>query len=407
MTKQPRCFERFAKEGRTEEQLHRIHLLRSCITLAKPILKDVDVSTPSLFAAALISLVSVAAANAQSLDERLDRWRENHSVQGIAVAIVGPEYSALAASGVRDETGTPIETSDRFSIASVSKTFTAAAITAMVADDQFQSTDSAAALSALPIAADISVADLLRHESGLPEYLGGALDFGYFLAQNAEGREAWSGDEIQTYASSVDASGDRSFAYSNSSYVVLGAIIEQQTGMPLDEALQQLVFTPNGLDSAALMGPDTQSPEALGRSDMLEGIIGTPHLDARLNRQLATAGNAAGGVAIDISDLARWGQVWFTQAQAYEPPAGGSAFGLDADRIAVGPGGYEVRYETRIARVHGGDGLGLSALLLHDVASSTTIAIAINDDRVRSLGFGQDGFLDSLAFELLDEIEDR
>lgn len=76
-------------------------------------------------------------------------------------------------------------------------------------------------------------------------------------------------------------------------------------------------------------------------------------------------------------------------------------------RISVGPGGYEVRYETRIARVHGGDGLGLSALLLHDVASSTTIAIGINDDRVRSLDFGQDGFLDSLAFELLDGIEDR
>jgi CubicO group peptidase (beta-lactamase class C family) len=365
-------------------------------------LKDVDVSTRLLFTAALISLVSVAGATAQSLDEHLDSWRESHSVQGVAVAIVGPEYSAVAVSGVRNEAGAPIETSDRFSVASVSKTFTAAAITSLIEAGQIRASDSAAILSHLPIAADISVADLLRHESGLPEYLGGALDFGYFLAQNAEGREAWSGEEIQTYASAATASEDRSFAYSNSNYVVLGAILEHQTGLALGDALDQLVFAPNDLDSVALMGPNTPSPEALGRSDMLEGIIGTPYLDARLNRQLATAGNAAGGIAINISDLAHWGQTWFSQSHTYTAPAGDTAFGLEADRIFVGPGGYEISYETRIARVHGGDGLGLSALLLHDIASSTTIAIAINDDRVRSLGFGADGFLDSLAFELLD-----
>ena len=361
----------------------------------------------SLFLPLLGSLSLFSVACAEDTDSRLAAWRAETGVQGVAVAIYDGRHSASAVSGDRSEGGAALQPGDSFSIASVSKTFTAAAILVLADQGRFDLSDSAAALSGLDLPASITVDQLLRHASGLPEYMGGALSFEVFLGQHAEGREAWSVEDVRQFAIASAPADAPDFQYSNANYVILGAIVEHETGLPLAQALDALVFQPEGLSSARLIRTGEDDPQALGHSAALASMLGSAQLDARLNRELATAGDAAGGVAINAADLAHWAHDYFSGAFVagleFEAPLGGEAFGLTSDQIGVGAGSYQVSYGNQTLVLHGGDGLGLTALAAYDPATGRAIAILVNDDTVHALGFGDDGYLDALALELLAE----
>lgn len=364
-----------------------------------------------LFRLLLASMMLASCAHNETASEaftsRVAAWRTNAEVQGVAVAIFDGDKIEVAVDGLRMMGGDVIEPDDSFSVASVSKSFTAAGILHLVELGAIQLGDSAASRSGLDIPGDITIAHLLRHEAGLPEYMGGALSFEAFLSEHADGREAWSPEEIREFAISAGRSSEPKFSYSNAHYVVLGAIIEKQSGKPLASALNALVFVPAGLTSPRLVKTDADDPDALGYSANLAAAVGSPQLDRRLARELATSGDAAGGIAINASDLAHWAASYFSgnfvAGVSFAAPNGGEAFGLASDRIGVGPGVYEVAYGDRILRVHGGDGLGVTALAVYDPASGRSVAILVNDEKVRSLGFGKPGFLDEFAIELLDE----
>jgi D-alanyl-D-alanine carboxypeptidase len=359
----------------------------------------------TIILAVLLLTITCETSRANDLQDRVTQWQIDNAVQGVAVALYQDGQVSEVVSGRRTEAGEMLEIGDTFSAASITKTFTAAAIMALVEQERFDLDDSALQLSGLEIPEDISIDQLLRHESGLPEYMGGALEFGHFLTEHAEGREAWSTEEIRQYAIAGDVVAVPGFSYSNANYVVLGAVIETVTGQRLDSALQTLVFDPLELASVSLTTSSSDTPDAIGRSTMLVDVTGSAQIDARLNRELATAGNAAGGIITNATDLVRWGHHWFIGKFSLEitwaPPLGGTAFGLGADRISVSPGGFEISYGQHLLRVHGGDSLGVSALLAHDPDTGSTVAILVNDEIVRSLGFGEPGYLDALAVELL------
>jgi D-alanyl-D-alanine carboxypeptidase len=359
----------------------------------------------TIFQIVLLLTATCDTCWADKLQDRVTQWQIDNGVQGVAVAIYRDGQVSEAVSGLRTQAGEPLEIADTFSAASITKTFTAGAIMALVDQKRLDLDDSASQLSGLNIPADISIDQLLRHESGLPEYMGGALEFAHFLSEHTEGREAWSTKEIRQYAIAGDVEPVPRFSYSNANYVVLGAVIENVTGQRLDLALRTLVFAPLELASVSFTTGSSDTPDAMGRSAMLVDITGSAQLDARLSRELATAGNAAGGIVTNASDLALWGHRWysgdFSSETTWAAPLGGKAFGLAADRISVGPGGFEITYGQHLLRVHGGDGLGVSALLAHDPITGSTVAILVNDEILRSLGFGEPGYLDNLALELL------
>jgi D-alanyl-D-alanine carboxypeptidase len=367
--------------------------------------KDPSMRIRNLLLPLLGSLSLFSVACAENLDSRLNAWRQESGVQGVAVAIYDGDHVASAVSGVRSEGGLALEPGDSFSIASVSKTFTAAAILVLVDQGRFELSDSAAALSGLDLPASITVDQLLHHASGLPEYMGGALSFEVFLGQHAEGRETWAVEDVRDFAVGAAPADETSFQYSNTNYVVLGAIVERATGLPMAEALDALIFQPEALSTARLIRTAQDDPEALGHSAALASMLGSAQLDARLNRELATAGDAAGGVAINAADLAHWAHDYFSgtfvAGLEFQSPLGGEAFGVTGDAIGVGPGSYQVSYGDQTLRLHGGDGLGITALAAYDPSTGRAIAILVNDDTVHALGFGESGYLDALARELL------
>ncbi|SMF67265.1 CubicO group peptidase, beta-lactamase class C family [Azospirillum oryzae] len=97
----------------------------------------------------------------------------------------------------------------------------------------------------------VSVAQILTHRAGLPDY-GGRTDY---HAAVAAGAESWSGDEFLARCGVARGDGPPvgSFAYSNIGYLLIGRLLERAGGAPLAEMLAREVFGPLGLSSASLL----------------------------------------------------------------------------------------------------------------------------------------------------------
>ncbi len=97
----------------------------------------------------------------------------------------------------------------------------------------------------------VSVAQILTHSAGLPDY-GGRADY---HAAVAAGVEPWSGDEFLARCGVAQGEGPPvgSFAYSNIGYLLIGRLLERAGGAPLAELLAREVFAPLGLSSASLL----------------------------------------------------------------------------------------------------------------------------------------------------------
>jgi len=94
----------------------------------------------------------------------------------------------------------------------------------------------------------VTVAQILTHRAGLPDY-GGQSDY---HAAVAAGAAPWSGDEFLARIG-LEGPPVGSFAYSNIGYLLIGRLLERAGGAPLAEVLGREVFTPLGLTDASLL----------------------------------------------------------------------------------------------------------------------------------------------------------
>ncbi|NKF24655.1 serine hydrolase domain-containing protein [Solimonas marina] len=105
-------------------------------------------------------------------------------------------------------------------------------------------------LSAPVDGARYNLAQLLRHEAGLPDYGGVAA---YHEAVDA-GRPPWPVKRLLTVLDVDrlrDAPGE-GWAYSNVGYLIVAQLIERACGRPLHDALHEWAFDPAGLTTARL-----------------------------------------------------------------------------------------------------------------------------------------------------------
>ena len=144
----------------------------------------------------------------------------------------------------------------RFNIGSAGKMFTAVAIARLV--------DRGAVLLDAPISryltdmkppfADITIAELLNHTSGLGDYF------------NPENKQVIDAATTATDLLPLALATPPAFApgtkraYSNSGYVVLGAIIEKVSAMPYAEYIQRAILDPLGMTHTRMEARDGAEP---------------------------------------------------------------------------------------------------------------------------------------------------
>ncbi len=112
---------------------------------------------------------------------------------------------------------------------------------------------------------DVTVRELLDHTSGLPKVRNS-----WFTG------EGTCRDYVPSLLTSPPQSHRGTWVYSNGNYCLLGLVVEQRTGLPLDQALQQLVFDPVGargvhLTYGGLVSGDLPHAEGVERLSRLGG----------------------------------------------------------------------------------------------------------------------------------------
>lgn len=193
----------------------------------------------------------------------------------------------------------------RFHLASLSKLFTVIAVLQLVEDGRLQLSDPIATLLPgypnLETAQQITVAHLLTHSAGL----GNLFERPSFDAQRDYERHA---DLLRTFAHEelAFAPGAQS-SYSNEGFIVLGAIVEQLSGLTFAEYVEQRVFEPAGMIATGFYALDEVVPNrAVGYRLRGDDPFGVAPRRAFWFTGGGVRGNAAGGAYATADDLLRF-----------------------------------------------------------------------------------------------------
>jgi len=188
----------------------------------------------------------------------------------------------------------------RFGFASLGKMFTAVAIARLVERGALHYDDLAADYVPdwlPPEANGVTIAQLLTHTSGLGDYLDDiTADRSHAYDRLEDYREIARRDPPAFTPGSA-------FGYSNTGYVVLGAVIQKVTGSAWDEFLASDVFRPAGMTATSGRRPPT------GTAGLATGYLRRDRAWIANDSLLAGRGTPAGGGASTAEDLARFGNV--------------------------------------------------------------------------------------------------
>jgi D-alanyl-D-alanine carboxypeptidase len=198
----------------------------------------------------------------------------------------------------------PLRPTDRFRLGSVTKTYIAAVVLQLVAEQRLRLRDTVQHWlpGLVPGGARITVQELLLHRSGLRDYWGDRRFFAPYrtghLAYHYTPRQLV---RIATSHRPHFAPGTR-FAYTNTGYIVLGLIVEAVTGRPLGVELRDRIFRPLHLTSTSF-GRGTPRD---GRSAHGYILIGRRLRDARaMDLSYDWASGAIVSTAADVADFYR------------------------------------------------------------------------------------------------------
>jgi CubicO group peptidase (beta-lactamase class C family) len=260
---------------------------------------------------------AVTARLKAALDARLERLRARYGMPGISASIVFPDGSVWqGTAGLADVAAArPVTDDTAFSVASVSKTFTAALILALI-DDGRLSLDSTARsiLPRLRINRAITVRQLLDHTSGLRDFFYGAnIDHALLVRPG----RVWDAARSLRYLGRPYSKPGRSWHYSNTNYLILGMLAEAVGGAPVADQLRERFFGPLGLDRTfyqaveSPLGPVARGYRFVGTGRDLPAIDLSDRSDTVPFTSVVTAAGAAGSIATDAIDLARWAQALY------------------------------------------------------------------------------------------------
>ena len=257
------------------------------------------------------SAVSLAQEKSAKIDELLKRFNEFGQFNGtVLVAENGRVIFKKGYGYANLEWKIPNDIDTKFRLASVTKQFTAAVILRLV--DQGKIKLDGKLTDYLPdyrkdTGDRVTIHQLLNHTSGIPSYTDQP---GFF--QNDSRDNYTVADFVKKFASGdLQFEPGSKFAYNNSAYFILGAIIEKVTGKSYADAMKEHIFAPLGMNNS---GYDLASPiipkRATGYQRGGNGYVNAPYLDMWLPY-------AAGSLYSTVEDLYLWDQALYGDKVAF------------------------------------------------------------------------------------------
>lgn len=292
-----------------------------------------------LFGLVMIAFTSMAFSQdkAKQIDELMRRYVDNGQFNGTVLVADNGKVIFKKGYGLANmEWNIPNAPDTKFRLGSLTKQFTSMLIMQLVEQGKLRLegkiTDY---LTDYPKAAGdkITLHHLLTHTSGIPNY-SDLPDY-----RTYERNRFKPADFIKKFSElPLTFEPGSAFAYSNSGYVLLGAIIEKVTGKPYEKVLRENIFTPlqmlnTGYDMSYKILPNRAS----GHQRWNLVYENAPYMDMSIPY-------AAGALYSTVEDLALWDQALYTdkllsassKAILFTPYKNGYAYGWGVGKKQVG-----------------------------------------------------------------------
>jgi CubicO group peptidase (beta-lactamase class C family) len=336
----------------------------------------------AVMAALFLLPVSCAKTKGPEFAAAMDAFCVEHHFNGSILVAEGGKIIFSGGYGYADtETGLRNGVGTAFKIASITKQFTAACALLLRERGLLDLDDPVSKfLDDYPNGEDLRIVHLLSHTSGIAEYSNVA-----FLGR---ANRPFTPEELIKYFKDkpLRFPPGTQLEYSNSNYILLGAIIERVSLMPYGAFLQENIFTPLGMRKSSYGMMQDQAVSYL-RLNGRESTPGFP-LDA-------SATYASGGVVSTVEDLFKWDRSLYGEALLkresidlmFKSPYAFSDYGL----------GWRIEKPGRRPIVqHSGSINGGASHIYRDTRRERTIIILSNV---------QDADLTSLRAKVLEELD--
>ena len=174
---------------------------------------------------------------------------------GVVLLLQNQHARFVEAAGTADKTlGTPMPTDHPLRIASISKLYTAAVIHSLIEEGRLQLESKITqlfppgVLDGLHNGPEITVRDLLLHQSGIPDYS----DARHYLFGDWESEPLTLARTlpVSNRGDPGGAAGER-FDYSSMGYILLGEVAQQVSGEPLGVLIERYITQPLGLSQTS------------------------------------------------------------------------------------------------------------------------------------------------------------
>lgn len=332
-----------------------------------------------------------ASPREKQFDTYMQTCAQLKKISGAVLVARGEEVLFSQAYGMASyELGVPNTPDTIFQLGSLTKPFTATAILQLQDAGSLRVTDPlATSMPDYPHGSEIRLHHLLSNTSGIADYLL-VPEFHQFM-----GRQTTVGELIASFRDRPleFAPGER-FSYSNSNWVLLGAIVEQLAGQSYNAFLQKRQFQPLGL---AHTGYEEINSLVKGRASGYflrdNGLVRSEYDDP-------TALYAAGGLHSTVGDVFRWlrtvykGQVLSEDSrwQMLTPQATSG----QEDQLTYGYG-WVIEKETKHPSIsHSGAMHGYQTVAKHYTEDDLTVVVLNNFENVNV--FEVEAALAAIAF---------
>jgi len=238
-----------------------------------------------------------------------DRLAET-ALPAVSIAVVhGGELVYQQGFGRRDlDSGAPATPRTRYSIGSVTKSFTALAILQLAEQNRLTLDDPVRdhlPIDLRPCGGTLRIEHLLTHTLGTP-----ALAYSEAMMRHANGTGgrplplADSGDMITFMAEAeqwAEAEPGQRWMYANEGYALLGAIVEAITGESYEQYVRGHILQPLGMDETLF-----DRDELTSASDVATPYVVTEDGDAWPGEYVYRPTRSEGGLVSNVTDLAKY-----------------------------------------------------------------------------------------------------
>jgi CubicO group peptidase (beta-lactamase class C family) len=330
-----------------------------------------------------LSMSSVALSRGveSSVSARLDSVISHHAASGgfSGAALVADSSGVVLEQGygfANLEWNIPNTPDTRFRIGSISKQFTAALVVKLVEQGKV-SLDSKLS-DVLPwyradTGSKVTIRQLLNHTSGIDRS-----GVPRMIREHACSPMPLRDEVVEYCSGDLEWVPGSQFAYNNAGYLILGAVVEELSGLSYAEALQTILLEPVGMENTGLYDPSAVLPRRASGYDVTdEGVRLPKFVDA-------TLASAAGGVYSTVGDLYRWDRALESnlflsergRRLLFTPGLGEYAMGWFVMSMPVGPG-----MDHRTVIRHPGQGDGFQSIFWRIPEDGVTIILINNVGR--------------------------